>query len=179
MTIKGNKIIDLITGDYTGRWPQEYKTTENGKKPLIRPSGWNSMQVFPVPLDPEENVEKFTTDDGETVHVLVPDSNIYNFNERRLKNTPWFKLDEEREASLADKDAKIEELKDEKAELQDELDELKDSDKSSKSDSGTGSNSARLRCMSCDRVNSVSEWDNSDGMCPWCQNSSKQEAMRV
>lgn len=178
MAIKGNKIIDLITGDYNGRWPQRYKTTENGKKPIIRPSGFNSAQVFPHPLKPEKHVREVTTEDGRTIHVLVPDSDIYNFNKKKLEKTPWFKLSSEREDELSEKDKKIERLKDRIAEKEDEIERLSDEDAKSKHGSNNGSNRSgqRLSCFECNKVHRRSEWEQNGGMCPWCEQSSINEA---
>lgn len=180
--IKGNKVFDLITGDYTGRWPQEYKPSESsdGKKPIIRPSGFNSAQVFPFPLKTEKHVKQVTTFNGSTVHVLIPDGDIYNFTEKQLSNTVFRQLTGEREEVLSEKDRRIEELKDEKAELQAELNRLKDEDIEQDKYSGTGgSGGSRLSCPNCGRVNTESEWDQNGGMCPWCEQVPVQEAQRV
>lgn len=168
--IKGNKIIDLIRGEYTGRWPQRYKRTDNGKKPIIRPSGFNSAQVFDHALDPKKNVKKFETFSGEVVNVLVPSEDIYNFTE--FDDSPWAQLTGESSDKIREKNKKIEELKDRIEILESELEKHTDgSIEQQKYNNGSSGSSTDLRCFDCGKINSRSQWENNGGRCPWCEQS--------
>lgn len=177
--IKGNKIYDLITGDYTGRWPQKFKPGKNGgSKPIIRPSGWNKAQVFPYELDKKKNVKEVETESGEIVNVLIPTSDIYNFDQSDVEDTPFGQIMDVIEKEFESNVDMVDKLKDEIAELEDELDEYRDDDKKEKFDSkssGSGS-SDRLKCTECGRVSDLVDWKANQRFCPHCNAVSIQQA---
>jgi hypothetical protein len=173
MAIKGNKVVDLITGDFHGRWPNEFKNSSHGslKKPIIRKSGnFRGMETFPIPLDPEENVKTVTSMNGTTFDILVPSTDMHNFDSQKIKETIYGKIAEKKSEKLEEKNERIEELENKVALLRDELD--KDDTSSIEEDkysSSRRSGTTDLRCSSCGNVNSRSDWqERGGGMCPWC-----------
>lgn len=183
--IKGPKIIDLIRGEYHGRWPQEYKSTPNGKKPIIRKSGkvLGGMDVFDHGLNPDRNVREVTSFNGKTFYVLLPTNDIHNFNQEMFNNTPWAQLAGDSSEKLAEKNRKIEELKDEIKKLEEELEEHEErgveQDKYSGRSSGSGSVQGDLECSSCARIHDSAMWENNGGYCPHCNQTHMNEARQV
>lgn len=178
--IKGNKIVDLITGDYTGRWPNEFKNTDKKdlKKPIIRRSGTvKGMSAFPIPLDPEENVKTVTTFNGKTVDLLVPSSALYNFDDEKLSSTVYRQIADDQAEKLKEKNDRIQELEDEITMLRDELDkEDSSSVESKKYNSSSSGGGQQLMCNSCGKVNPRSKWEESNGLCPWCSETRVESA---
>jgi len=177
--IKGNKVLDLITGDYTGRWPQEFKPGKNGgSKPIIRPSGNSRMQVFPYEIDDDVNVRKFTSESGEVINVLVPTTDIYNFDADDVEESPWGQLVDEVQSDVSHKDQKIESLKQKNAELEAKLERLEDEDTKKKTEDTSRSTGQgrQYSCQECGRVNSESSWEDNNRMCPHCQQGVLEQA---
>lgn len=177
--IKGNKVLDLITGDYTGRWPNEFKPTDKGdlKKPIIRKSGdLKGLSVFPVPLNPDKNVKRVTSFNGKSIDLLVPSSDLYNFSDERLQRTILNQVNDDLSGRLQEKNNRIKELEDKVTRLQDELDKEDSSSVESSKYNKSGGGVDRLRCTSCGQVHRRSEWEESDGLCPFCRETRVESA---
>lgn len=176
MVHKGPKVLDFFFGDYRGRYAQIDKNTDQGRKPVIRPTNSVRTKVFPYPLE-EKNIIRHNG-----MMVLVPTPDVEGLTEKEYEKTIFARIERTQDEELANLKEKRISLKKErnkwKNKYYDEIEEEPESDKGN----SRGSVS-RYQCTYCSEVSSKSNWKsddhNNEDKCPECGEGSFDNAEEV
>lgn len=155
---------------YTGAFKGYEYENQGRKKPVIQPiNKLRKTKMFPYLIDPEKNIKKLPTDDGE-IMILIPTPDIPELSESEYKSSIWYKIQEVEGESREDLQKKIERKDDKIGKLRKTIRDLEsEEEEKEKGEKKYSSNASRVKCPKCEKVASETKWEENSGWCPSCE----------